>query len=71
MENDSAYDNMEPAREVAPNTIVTNALSIMVMYAPVAEFSELFRKEKSSKLHTLREPLEIMQQRIDVIPNSV
>ena len=35
--NDTAYDNIEPASEVGPYTIVTNALSTVVMYDPVAE----------------------------------
>ena len=40
------------------------------MYDPVAELSELFPEEKPTELPPLREPLEIMQHRIDVIPNS-
>ena len=41
------------------------------MYDPVAEFPELLPEEKPTELPPLREPLEIMQHRIDVIPNSV
>ena len=41
------------------------------MYDPVAEFPELFREEKPTELPPLREPLENMQHRIDVMPNSV
>ena len=41
------------------------------MYDPVAEFPELFPEEKPPELLLLREPLGIIQHRIDVIPNSV
>ena len=69
-ENDLDYNNMEPSREVGPDPIVTNALSILVRYDPAAEFAELFSKEKPTGLRLLREPREIMQHRIDVIPKS-
>ena len=41
------------------------------MYDPVAEFPELFPKQKPTELPPLREPLEIMEHRIDVIPHHV
>ena len=70
-ENDSDYNNIEPSSEVGPDPIVTNALSTLVMYYPVGEFPELFLEEKPTELPPLRELLEIMQHRIDVITNSV
>ena len=70
-ENDSDYDNIETSSEVGPDSIVTNALSTLLMYDPVAEFPELFPEDKLTELPPLREPLEIMQYRIDVIPNPV
>ena len=70
-ENDTDYDIIEPSSEVGPHPIVTNTSSTLVIYNPVAEFPELFPEEKPTELPTLREPLEIMQHRIDVIPNSV
>ena len=69
-ENDSDYNYIEPSSEVGPDPIVTNALSTLVMYDPVAEFPELFPEEKPTELSSIREPLEIMQHRIDVIPKS-
>ena len=66
----SDYDNIEPSEDVEPDPIVTNALSTLSMYDPVVEFSELLPEEKPTELPPLREPLEIMQHRIDVIPNS-
>ena len=68
--NDSDYDNIEPCSEVGPDQIVTNALSTLVIYDPVAEFPEVFPEEKPTELQTRREPLEIIQHRIDVTPNS-
>ena len=41
------------------------------MCDPVAGFPELFREVNTTELPPLREPLEIMQHRIDVIRNSV
>ena len=41
------------------------------MYDPVAEFPELFPEEKLTELSPVREPLEIMQDIIDVIANSI
>ena len=41
------------------------------MYDPVAEFPELFPEEEPTELPARREPLDIMQHRIAVIPNSV
>ena len=70
-ENDSDYVNIEPSSEVGPDPIVTNALSTLVMYDAVAEFPERFPEAKPTELPILREPLEIRQHRIDVIPNSV
>ena len=70
-ENDSDYNNIKPSSEVWPDTIVTNAVSTLVMYDPVAGFPALFPEEKPTELPTLREQLEIMQHTIDVIPNSV
>ena len=66
----SHYDNIEPSVEVVPDPIVTNALSTLVMYDPVAEFPELFPEETPTALHALRERVEIMQHSINVIPNS-
>ena len=40
------------------------------MYDAVAEFAELLPEEKPTQLHALRQPLEIMEHRIDVMPNS-
>ena len=70
-EHDSDYDKIEPSDKVVPDPIVTNALSTLLMYDLVAELSELFPDERLTKLCKHREPLEIMQHRIDVIPNSV
>ena len=69
-EIDSDYDNIEPSGKVGPDTIVTNALSTLIMYDSVAEFPELFPEEKPTELPALREPLGIMQHGIDIIPNS-
>ena len=69
-DNDSDYNNIEPSREVEPDPIVTNALSTLGMYNPVAEFPELFSGEKPTELPPLREHLEIIQHRNDVMPNS-
>ena len=41
------------------------------MHNPVTEFSHLFPEEKPTELHALREPLEMIQHRIDVILNLV
>ena len=68
---DLHYNNIEPSRGVGPNPIVTNALSTLVMYDLVAEFPETFPEEKPTELHTLREPLEMIQYRIHVIPDLV
>ena len=70
-EDNTDYDNIEPATEVEPDPIVTNALWTLVLYYPVAEFPELFTEEKRTEFPTLRELLEIMPHRIDVKPNSV
>ena len=70
-ENDSDNNNIDSCTEVGPDPIVTNALSTLVMYDPVVAFPELFPQEKLTELPPLREPLDIMQHRIDVIPNSV
>ena len=70
-ENDSDYDHIEPSEEVGPDPIVTNALSTLIIYDPVAEFPELVPEEKPTELPPLRQPLEIKQHRIDVISNSV
>ena len=67
----SDYDIIEPSEDVEPDPIVTNALSTLVMYDPVSELHELCTEEKATVLPPHREPLEIMQHRIDVIPNSV
>ena len=70
-ENNSDYDNLEPSREVGPDPIVTNAQSTLVLHDPVAKFPELYPEEKLTELTALRQLLEIMQHRIDVITNSV
>ena len=70
-ESDSNYGIIEPSREVGPDPIITNVSSTLVLYDPVVAFRELFPEEKPRELPTLREPLEIMQHGIDVIPDSV
>ena len=40
------------------------------MFDSVAEFPKLFPEEKPRELYVLEEPLEIMQHRIDMLPNS-
>ena len=70
-ENEWDYDNMEPSREVGTDTIVTNALLTLVICDPVAEFPELLPKEKPTEFPATKELLEIMQNSIHVIPNSV
>ena len=69
-ENDSVYDNIEPVRAVGTDPNVTNALSTLLMYDTGTELPELVQQEKPTELHALRELLEIMQHRIDIIPNS-
>ena len=69
-ENDADHVNIKPSSEVGTDPIVTNALSTLIMYHPIAEFLELFAEEKPTELPPLREPLEIMQYRIDLKPNS-
>ena len=41
------------------------------MYDPVAEFPELFSVEEPTELSPLRDPLAIMQRRIDLISHVV
>ena len=71
VKNDTDYDNMEPSREVGRDPIVSNELLCLLMYDPGAEFPKLFPEKKPTELPTLSEALEIMQHRINVIPNSV
>ena len=50
--------------------LTCNALPTLTRYDPAKEFPELFPAGKPTELHTLRYHMEIMQDRIDVIPDS-
>ena len=64
------YDNIESTEEVGPDPVTCNALTTLTMYDPTKEFPKLFPDEKPTELPPLRYTMEIMQHRIDVIPNS-
>ena len=64
------YNNIESTEEVGPDPVTCNALTTLIMYDPTEEFPELFPDEKPTELSTLRYSMEIMQHRIDVIPDS-
>ena len=64
------YDNTESTEEVGPDPVRCNALTTLTMYDPIKEVPELFREAKPTQLPLFRYPMEIMQHRIDVIPDS-
>ena len=64
------YDNIVSTEEVGPDPVTCNALTTLTMYDPTKEFPELFADEVPTELPALRYPMEIMQHRIDIIPNS-
>ena len=64
------YVNIESTNEVGPDPVTCNALTTLTMYDPTKEFPELFPDKKLTELPPLRYPMEIMQHRIDVIPDS-
>ena len=63
-------NNIESTKEVGPDPVISNALTIVTIYHPTKEFPQLFSGEKPTELPPLRYPMEIMQHRIDVIPES-
>ena len=64
------YDNIESTDEVGPDPVTCNTLTTLTMYDPTKEFPELFPDETPTELPPLRYPMEILQHRIDVIPDS-
>ena len=64
------YDNIESIEKVGPDPVTCNALTTLTIYDPIKEFSELFLEEKPTEVHPLSYSMEIMQDRIDLIPDS-
>ena len=64
------YDNIESTGKVGPDLLTCNAHVTLTMYDATKEFPKLFPEEKPTELPPLRYPLGIMQNRIDVIPDS-
>jgi len=64
-------DNIEEFQD--PDTrpdIICNSLQIEEKFDPFREYPELFPKKKSLKLPPLRQPMEIMQHKIKILPES-
>jgi len=64
-------DNIEEFQDPdAGPDIICNSLQIEEKFDPFKEFSHLFPKKKPLKLLPLRQPMEIMQHKINIIPES-
>ena len=63
-------DNIELPEEVGSDPVTWKALTTPIMYDPTTEFPQLFPEEKPTKLHALRDPMAIIQLRIDITPHS-
>ena len=64
------YQNIESTHEVGPDPVTCNELATLTMCAPTKEFPELFSEEKPTELLACRYAMEIIQDTIDVLPDS-